>query len=168
MALFTRRLCTIYLSPILLSPFLSCRLIALDKCPGVRPIGMCEVARRIVAKAPLYILRDDIQAVASLRQLCANQIAGVEAAVHAVRSSFDLDDTEGVLLLDASNAFNSLNRAVALQNICQLCPSFAPILINTYRSAATLSTVVIYCFLKRVQLNEILSLCQCMLLPLCL
>ena len=116
-----------YLSPILLSPLLSCRLIALDKCPGVRPIGVSEVAHRIVTKAALCILRDDIQAVTGSCQLCAGQIAGVEAVVHAVRSSFDLDDTEGVLLVDASNAFNSLNRAVALQNIRQLCPSFAPI-----------------------------------------
>ena len=140
MALFAHQLCTIYLSPILLSPFLSCRLIALDKCPCVRPIGVCEVASRIVAKAALCILRDDIQAVAGPCQLCAGQIAGVEAAVHAVRSSFDLDDTEGVQLMNASNAFNSLNRAVPLQNIRQLCPSFAPILINTYRSAAALYT----------------------------
>ena len=41
-------------------------------------------------------------------------------------------------MVDASNAFNLLNRIVALHNIHQLCPSFAPILINTYRSAATL------------------------------
>ena len=140
MALFARQLCTIYLSPILLSPFLFCRLIALDKYPGVHPIGVGKVARRIVAKAALCILRDDIQAVAGLRQLCAGQIVGVEATVCAVRSSFDLDDTEGVLLVDASNAFNSLNHAAALQNIHQLCPSFAPILINTYRSAAALYT----------------------------
>ena len=60
--------------------------------------------------------------------------------LHAVRSSFDLDDTEGVLLVDASNAFNSLNRAVALHNIHQLCLSFASILINTYRSAVVLYT----------------------------
>ena len=140
MALFARQLCTIYLSPVLLSSFLSCRLIALDKCPGVRPIGMCEVAGRIVAKAALYILRDDIQAAAGLCQLYAGQIAGVEAAVHAVRSSFDFDDPEGVLFVDASNAFNSLNRTVALQNIHQLCLSFAPILLNTYWSAAALYT----------------------------
>ena len=57
-----------------------------------------------------------------------------------MRSSFDLDDTEGVLLVDASNAFNSSNCAVALHNIRQLYPSFAPILINTYRSAAALYT----------------------------
>ena len=60
MALFARRLCTKFISPDILSSFLSCRLIALDKCPGVRPIGVCEVARRIIAKAALSILRDDI------------------------------------------------------------------------------------------------------------
>ena len=35
MALFAHQLCTEYLSPDILSPFLSCRLITLDKCPGV-------------------------------------------------------------------------------------------------------------------------------------
>ena len=59
--------------------FFICRLTALDKCPGVHPIEVYEVARRIVAKAALYILRNDIQAVAGLHQLCAGQIAGVEA-----------------------------------------------------------------------------------------
>ena len=138
MALFACRLCTTYLSPNILASFLSCRLIALDKCPGVCPIGVCEVACRIVAKAALSVIRDDLQEVAGSCQLCAGQIAGVEAAVHAVRSSFLREDTEAVLLIDASNAFNSLNRMVALHNIRQLCPSFAPILINTYRSAAAL------------------------------
>ena len=60
MALFARRLCTKFISPDILSSFLSCRLIALDKCPGVRPIEVCEVARRIIAKVALSILRDDI------------------------------------------------------------------------------------------------------------
>ena len=92
----------------------------------------------LLRRLALSVIRDDLQEVAGSRQLCAGQIAGVEAAVHAVRSSFLREDTEAVLLIDASNAFNSLNRIVALHNIRQLCPSFAPILINTYRSAATL------------------------------
>ena len=35
MTLFARRLCTTYLSPTILASFLLCRLIALDKCPGL-------------------------------------------------------------------------------------------------------------------------------------
>ena len=39
---------------------------------------------------------------------------------------------------DTSNAFNSLNRTVALHNIRQLCLPFATLLINTYHSLACL------------------------------
>ena len=38
-----------------------------------------------------------------------------------------------VILIDASNAFNSLNRQTALQNIHHLCPSLSKVPINTYR-----------------------------------
>ena len=37
-----KRLCTCYVDPSGLSAFVVCRLIALDKCPGVRPIGIGE------------------------------------------------------------------------------------------------------------------------------
>ena len=47
-------------------------------------------------------------------QLCAGRRAGCEAAVHAVREIFAHKDTEGILLVDASNAFNSLNHRAAL------------------------------------------------------
>ena len=65
-------------------------------------------------------------------------IADIEAAVHVVRSAFQDDSTEGVLLVDATNAFNALNRQVALHNIRYLCPSLATVLINIYRDAAEL------------------------------
>ena len=109
LALLARRLSTTYVDPKGLSPLLACRLIALDKNPGVRPIGVCETARRIIAKAILLVTRGDIQEAAGPLQLCAGQIAGAEAAVHATREAFLNSNTEGVLLVDASNAFNSLN-----------------------------------------------------------
>ena len=40
--------------------------------------------------------------------------------------------------MDGSNAFNSLNRLVALHNIHHLCPSLATVLINTYRAPTKL------------------------------
>ena len=99
-----------FVDPKGLTSYLACRLIALDKCPGVRPIGICETVRRIVAKAILYVTKADVQEAAGTRQLCGGQIAGIEAAVHSVTEAFHSDDTEAILLVDASNAFNSLNR----------------------------------------------------------
>ena len=55
-----------------------------------------------------------------------------------MREIFDDDECEAVILVDANNAFNSLNRSVALHNIQYVCPPFAPILINTYRNPARL------------------------------
>ena len=138
LALVARRICTSYVDPKSLSPFLACRLIALDKNPGVRPIGIGDTARRIIAKAVISVAKPDIQDASGCLQMCGGQIAGIEAAVHAVRTAFDSSDTEAVLLVDATNAFNSLNRQVALQNIRRLCPPLATILINTYRSPTEL------------------------------
>ena len=114
-----------------MSPLLACRLIALDKHPGVRPIGIGDTARRIIAKAALFTIRPDVQAATGCIQLCGGQISGIEAAVHAVRSAFALDENEAVLLVDASNA---LNRQVALHNISRICPPLSTILINIYRA----------------------------------
>ena len=41
-------------------------------------------------------------------------------------------------MVDASNAFNSINRKAALHNINVSCPSLAQVLINTYRAPVRL------------------------------
>ena len=115
---------------------LSCRLIALDKHPGVRPIGVGEVCRRLLARAVLCVIRNDVLQAAGPLQLCAGQPAGCEVAIHAMRKIFE--SSEAVLQVDATNAFNCLNRQAALRNISVLCPSFARILINTYREDSKL------------------------------
>ena len=71
-------------------------------------------------------------------QVCAGQKGGCEAAVHSMRHMFQDSNTEGVLLVDATNAFNSINRQAALHNIRMLCPPLAQILINTYQSPITM------------------------------
>ena len=138
LALLTRHLCKEFVDPEALAPLMSCRLIALDKNPRVRPIGIGEVVRRIIAKAILSIVSGDVQYAAGSLQLCAGQKAGAEAAVHAMNKAFNKSDCEAILLVDASNAFNSLNRHVALRNIRALCPPLATVLINTYRKEAEL------------------------------
>ena len=62
----------------------------------------------------------------------------MEAAVHAVRLAFQDESTEGILLVDTSNAFNALNRRVTLHNIQYICPALATVMINTYRDDAEL------------------------------
>ena len=134
-SLLARRPCTTFVDPKIVSSLTACRLIALDKNPGVCPIGIGETVWHIIAKAVLTVIGES--AAGSL-QLCSGRTAGGEAVVHAIRKAYQQDDTEGVLLIDASNAFNSLNSSVALHNIQYLCPQCAPILINTYRDPACL------------------------------
>ena len=127
LAMVTRRICTSYVDRSkAISPLLACRLIALDKNPGVRPIGIGDTARRIIAKAVLSVVKLDIQEASGCLQMCGGQISGIEAAVHAVRTAFETDDNEAVLLVDATNAFNSLNRQVALHITSEVCAHHLP------------------------------------------
>ena len=58
--------------------FVACRLIALDKNPGIRPIGIEETVRHLIVNPVLPVIRDDIQAAAGPLQLCAGQLPGCE------------------------------------------------------------------------------------------
>ena len=138
---FSRSLCSPRVSHMKVM-FFVCRPIAhrpassmpSHKNPSVRPIGIGDTTRRIIAKAVLFIAGSDIQDAAGCLQLCGGQMSGIEAAVHTTRSAFESENVEAVLLVDASNAFNCINRQVALQNIRHLCPTIATILINSYRT----------------------------------
>ena len=82
--------------------------------------------RRVIGKANTTVLKSDIISSVGPLQLSAGQSGGCEAACHAMRGLFEEgDDCEGVLLVDASNAFNCLNRATGLLNIRHFCPPFA-------------------------------------------
>ena len=65
--------------------------------------------------------------------MSAGQKSGCEAAVYTINSMFSADETDAVLLIDATNAFNILNRAAALHNISILCLNIATFGINTSR-----------------------------------
>ena len=133
MAKLAVRINTTYVDPEGLTLFVACRLIAPDKCSGVRPIGVGEVLHWIICKATLNLVREDVQNAVGPLQLCVRHDSGWEAAVHAMRTIYKEEESEAVLLVDASNAFNSLNRSNALHNIMSICPSLATIVINSYR-----------------------------------
>jgi len=61
----------------------------LDKCPGIRPIGIGDVADRLCAKVMIDITDDDVQAECLVDQLCSGIKAGIEVAIHAFSSMFD-------------------------------------------------------------------------------
>ena len=57
--------------PETLEALLACRLIPLDKNPGLRPIGIGETLRRILGKAVKSVLRQDVQiGVGNTRPWC--------------------------------------------------------------------------------------------------
>ena len=133
-AAVARRLCTSQAPAIGLDAFLSCLLVPLNKNPGVRPIAIGEVIRRIVAKAILRVVLKDIMLSSGPLQACSGVKGGCEPAVHATREIFEKHDVEGVLLVDTTNAFNSLNRKVALHDIKYVCSALENVLTNCYQS----------------------------------
>ena len=116
----------------------ACRLIALDKNPGIRPIGIGEILRRIIGKCVMTVTKGDITESSGPLQTCAGHKAGIEAAIHAMAEIYDDDETEAILLIDASNAFNSLNRDAAVKNMKFTCPPLAKYIENTYREPSNL------------------------------
>ena len=104
----------------------------------MRPIGIGEVLRRIIGKSIISVIRPDIVESAGNLQLCAGQPAGCEAAAHAMEEIFQEERTDAILLIDASNAFNALNRKVMLHNIKYICPPMATYIRNCYCTSSRL------------------------------
>jgi hypothetical protein len=128
----------------LLRAFNANRLVALDKCPGVRPIGIGECLRRIIGKVVALKTKHEVVDEGGTDQLATSLPAAIEGGVHTMRELWeqygeeDHEDGYGMLLVDASNAFNAVNRIAALWNARQKWPSAARFLFNTYRGYSLL------------------------------
>ena len=67
--------------------------------------------------------------------------SGCEAIIHAVRSIFEADECDAVILVDASYAFNALNRKAMLHNIGIICPVLRVFAVNCYSVSARLFVI---------------------------
>jgi hypothetical protein len=93
------------------------RLVALDKCPGVRPIGVGETWWRLAAKATLLVSGCDAKERCGIDQLCAGLEAGIKGGIYVIDELWRQHEEEeewGFLLVDAANAFNELKASKAL------------------------------------------------------
>ena len=76
------------------------------------PIGIGEALHHIIARAVLSTCKEDSLMAMGLMRLCAGQESGCEAtAVPVLQKLFSLSEVEAVLLVDATNALNSLTNS---------------------------------------------------------
>ena len=76
----------------------------MDKNPGIRPVGVGEVLRRILGKNVAGFFKEEIKETADPFQVCAGHSADSEAAIHAMSQVFIEEGTDGILLIDVGNA----------------------------------------------------------------
>ena len=67
--------------------------------------------------------------------------AEAETAIHAMKDIFADVDTNAVLLIDAEDAFISINRKVVLHNLKFICLIIATYMINCYATPLRLFIV---------------------------
>ena len=119
------------------------KLVGLDKWPGVRPIGIGDIIRRLLCKVMLIVMGKEATRACGTDQLCSGLEAGIEGGIHHMRSLWDEhdkeeDDTWGVLLIDARNAFNEGNRKMMMWVARHEWPSGSRFLFNIYKHHSVL------------------------------
>ena len=120
---------------------MSGRLIALEKNPGIRPVGVGETWRRLMAKCLLRVAGPEAKAACGTTQIAGGVEAGIEGATHAMRVLWEERAQEEdwvFILIDAHNAFNEDNWTAMLWAVRHKWPSGAQFKFNCYRHWATL------------------------------
>ena len=94
--------------------------------------------RRILGRTITKCLKNELMPLGSNYQLCLGQKCGIEYAIHTLRDQYSKTSADAVLLIDAENAFNSLNRKLALKNIENTCPSLLTAIKISYSNPSKL------------------------------
>ena len=80
----------------------------------------------------------NLQLVGGNVEICLGQKSVVQHAIYTPRRCFLDDRAEAILLMDARNAFNSLNSDMALKHIKKLCPSIYTTVRSSYKTPSDL------------------------------
>ena len=80
----------------------------------------------------MSVIKKEFVSSAGSLQVCGGQETESEAATHAMEKNVKEKLTEKVLLVDTTNAFNSINRKVFLHNISFACPARSTFATNCY------------------------------------
>jgi hypothetical protein len=105
---------------------------------GLRPIAVGEVLRRLTSKCISRAVRGEALRVLAPLQMGVGVSLGCEAIVHAVNSVLEdpsfKSESKWTLLLDFSNAFNSIKRAHLFDEVRAHIPSMSAWLECCYGS----------------------------------
>lgn len=110
-------------------------LIALNKCPGVRPIAMGDLVRKIATSCVVVAKKDDIRAFFEPLQFALGTKNGGELISYRVREYIEknINNPDACIVqLDAINAWNTSNRALNLKLALQHFPDMARVAYMLY------------------------------------
>ena len=63
-----------------------CRLVGLDKCPGIQPIGIGDILRILLYKVLLIIVEEEATLACGPDQLCSELEVKIEGGINHIRS----------------------------------------------------------------------------------
>ena len=66
----------------------------------------------------MAVMREDVKLAAGNLQVCVGHQAGGEATIHAMKEIFKDKEMDEAILLDATNAFNSINKRSIFAQYC--------------------------------------------------
>ena len=79
-------------------------------------------------------VENDMKLLGKNQQVCLGQNCGIEHAIRSLRKQFETPGIHCILLIDANNDFDSLNKDLALRNIEKPCPSIMNDIRNSYKT----------------------------------
>jgi len=106
-----------------------------DGVPRLRPIGMPETLRKLIAGSLARVFRASAAALMAPLQMGIGAPNACERLLHALKAQLEVAPEEGVLLLDYKIAFNLISRAAARAFIDRAFPSLTSHVAATYGGA---------------------------------